>query len=426
MTSLEAILGDECTFGEHFVTALAYTAVILNQPIARTTVFPNGFVMPPEGSTNIMDTSHVDRPYDLEDKQLRTWWTRYPAKGEGYTGIHETMEHMRTLLHNEQFDGVFAFSQGAALAGILCAMASQIPCRYVSQSLDSLHRINLTALLGISFQLERPYLYSPFLINGKPPQPPFKLAILCTGFTTPDFHVFGSLFREQKIQTNTLHTMGRNDNFFEEYTSISSLVDYCQDPTVRMHDGVWAALVAEGFDILIVAQDSYIGLRETLISLRELCKQEHFDGIIGFSQGAALGSLICAMLERPHLYPEFLVNGRPPQSPIRFGVFMSGIQLGASSVAHVYHGYKIQTPCLLLAAANDPVVYPMLFNIFPMLFESSKTVVHDRGHAVPSGQKWQKLIAEYIKELCRALHAEPTPIDERSGVDNFMAWQARL
>ncbi|KAG8888960.1 hypothetical protein FRB98_006358 [Tulasnella sp. 332] len=171
--------------------------------------------------------------------------------------------------------------------------------------------------------------------------------------------------------------------------------------------------------------DSYHGLRETIVSLRDLCKREKFDGVIGFSQGAALGSLICAMLERPHVYPEFLIDGEPPQPPMRFGVFMSGIQLGASSVAAVYDGHKIQTPCLLLAAANDIVAHPRQFNIFPMLFEHSKAVLHDRGHNIPSGPKWQKLIADYIRDSCPPIRLESTTY-RRSRVDDSTMWQARL
>jgi len=54
------------------------------------------------------------------------------------------------------------------------------------------------------------------------------------------------------------------------------------------------------------------GLEESLAHLRDILRTQRFEGVFGFSQGAAMAALLAALLERPHLHPSFLVDGEPP------------------------------------------------------------------------------------------------------------------
>lgn len=58
------------------------------------------------------------------------------------------------------------------------------------------------------------------------------------------------------------------------------------------------------------------GLHDAIMTIKDMLVKQRFDGIFGFSQGGAFASLISAMLEQPELYPEFLVDGKPPHPPL--------------------------------------------------------------------------------------------------------------
>ncbi|KAG8860284.1 hypothetical protein FRB96_003933 [Tulasnella sp. 330] len=134
----------------------------------------------------------------------RAWWRSNPEKTH-YSQLSETVKYLRDLMHKEQFDGVFGFSQGAGLVGLLCAM------------------------------LERPHVHPEFLIDGQPPQPPFKFAIVVSGFKPADISL-APLFEDYTIQTPTLHVLGNTDLIVTRERS-HGLIDVCENPRVEKHKG---------------------------------------------------------------------------------------------------------------------------------------------------------------------------------------------
>lgn len=64
-----------------------------------------------------------------------------------------------------------------------------------------------------------------------------------------------------------------------------------------------------------------VGIDQILPVLQDVLKTRTFDGVFGFSQGAALAGLLTALLERPYMYPAFLVDGRPPHPPLLVTLF---------------------------------------------------------------------------------------------------------
>jgi dienelactone hydrolase len=111
------------------------------------------------------------------------WWH------EGFSGWERTREWVADLLRTEpRFDGIFGFSQGAALTGLLAAI----------------------------------------------PDPRFDFAIMVGGFTS-NLPQHAELFR-QKIVMPSVHVMGRSDGIVPVRESLL-LADRFADPLVIQHPG---------------------------------------------------------------------------------------------------------------------------------------------------------------------------------------------
>lgn len=82
-----------------------------------------------------------------------------------------------------------------------------------------------------------------------------------------------------------------------------------------------------------------IGWDDTLHYLRKvLIEQGPFDGVLGFSQGGALGGYLTALLERPTLDPIFSAPATSseenwPHPPFKFAILVSGLVPAAPAMA---------------------------------------------------------------------------------------------
>jgi pimeloyl-ACP methyl ester carboxylesterase len=117
------------------------------------------------------------------------WWH------EGFRGWERTRDWMVKLVGLQRYDGVFGFSQGAALAGLLAALCDATPA---------------------------------------PAPVSFGLAIMVGGFTsTSPQHA--QLFK-QKLQVPSLHIMGRRDAVIPMPDS-QRLAERFAHPVIIEHDG---------------------------------------------------------------------------------------------------------------------------------------------------------------------------------------------
>ncbi|TFK49247.1 hypothetical protein OE88DRAFT_402128 [Heliocybe sulcata] len=66
------------------------------------------------------------------------------------------------------------------------------------------------------------------------------------------------------------------------------------------------------------------GIERTITKLRDTLQNDHFEGVLGFSQGSTLAVMLCALLEKPDIYPHFLVDGKAPHPPLKFCVAVTG------------------------------------------------------------------------------------------------------
>ncbi|KAF9517426.1 hypothetical protein BS47DRAFT_1291075 [Hydnum rufescens UP504] len=144
----------------------------------------------------------------------------------------------------------------------------------------------------------------------------------------------------------------------------------------------------------------YRGHAEAFQYVRDfLAKTEvPFHGVLGFSQGAAMAALITVFLERPDVFPSFLVDGKSPHPPLRFGVFVSGfvrpLDISLSSVFST--GVKFSTPSLHVLGRNDVIVSTARSKTLIDVFESPRIEWHDGGHFVPSKATWRQFFKNYF------------------------------
>lgn len=134
------------------------------------------------------DTSNLDSSADTDWK---SWWVTNQNKPDYYK-LDKAFDSVRDAIEKDgPFDGVMGFSQGAAMAGVLC---SQI---------HNLHE----------------------------KQPPVKYGVLFCGFRiAPEEY---QKFFEPPIATNTLHVLGSLDTVVSEERSLG-LWNACDEKTRTM------------------------------------------------------------------------------------------------------------------------------------------------------------------------------------------------
>lgn len=127
-------------------------------------------------------------------------------------------------------------------------------------------------------------------------------------------------------------------------------------------------------------QATYVGWAESRATLLDLWEQEQFDGILGFSQGAAAAAMLCAEL-------------RP-----RFGVFVSGfVPNDACAAASLLAGVDASVPTLHVLGAGDELVTPERSRALADLFEDARLVTHEGGHMIPSGAAVRAEVASFVE-----------------------------
>lgn len=137
------------------------------------------------------------------------------------------------------------------------------------------------------------------------------------------------------------------------------------------------------------------GLEESILLLRDILQRDRYDGVFGFSQGAAMAALLAALLERPHLYPPFLVDGEAPHPPFKFCVAVSGFKAPGSLSAEIF-GTSYSTPTLHVLGRNDVIVIEERSKGLLDLSQNKRLEEHDGGHFVPSKANWREFMRNYL------------------------------
>lgn len=139
-----------------------------------------------------------------------------------------------------------------------------------------------------------------------------------------------------------------------------------------------------------------IGLPESLTVIRDILKTRRFEGIMGFSQGAACAAIVAALLERPETYPPFLIDGNPPHPPMKFCIAVSGFKL-TDPICDPLFSPSYSTPTLHVLGKNDVVVIEERTRKLIDVSSNKRVEEHEGGHFVPTKGSWRKFLAEYIR-----------------------------
>lgn len=139
------------------------------------------------------------------------------------------------------------------------------------------------------------------------------------------------------------------------------------------------------------------GLEDSILLLRDILQRDRYDGVFGFSQGAAMAALLAALLEQPHSYPPFLIDGEAPHPPFKFCVAVSGFKAPGSLSAETF-GTSYSTPTLHVLGRNDVIVIKERSKGLLDLSQNKRLEEHDGGHFVPSKANWREFFRNYLAD----------------------------
>ncbi|GJN91639.1 hypothetical protein Rhopal_004662-T1 [Rhodotorula paludigena] len=141
---------------------------------------------------------------------------------------------------------------------------------------------------------------------------------------------------------------------------------------------------------------------ETLQYLRGILeKSGPFDGVFGFSQGAACAAMLAALCENPSLDPIFAEpssdpNVQWPPKPFQFAILSAGF-FPLDPRTSAYFDTKPKTPTLHILGKGDTIVGEERSVPLTQAFDGARVEWHEGGHHTPSKASWRKFIQAYIE-----------------------------
>ncbi|MHA6764931.1 hypothetical protein [Streptacidiphilus sp. PAMC 29251] len=123
-------------------------------------------------------------------------------------------------------------------------------------------------------------------------------------------------------------------------------------------------------------------------------QQPHFDGIFGFSQGAALASLLVGMRG-----PNGQVPGRQPLG-FEFAMMVGGFRSDSARHADLYASRKSYTlPSLHIMGRSDSIVPIGDSRVLADQFVSPLVLEHSGGHVIPGTPSVREGVASFLSRM---------------------------
>ncbi|NXK44445.1 OVCA2 Esterase, partial [Chauna torquata] len=127
------------------------------------------------------------------------------------------------------------------------------------------------------------------------------------------------------------------------------------------------------------------GLEESLSAVAAaLVEHGPFDGLLGFSQGAALAAMVCALRARGD-----------PRFPVAFAILVAGFASRAPAHGHFYRE-PIALPTLHVVGDTDAVIAAHLSRELAQCFVEPVIVTHPGGHFVPVAAPQKKAYLDFL------------------------------
>nr|XP_060613707.1 esterase OVCA2 [Anolis sagrei ordinatus] len=156
--------------------------------------------------------------------------------------------------------------------------------------------------------------------------------------------------------------------------------------------GWWFSNPSDGTFNALEESESCSGLDESLEAVASaFAERGPFSGLMGFSQGAALVGILCALQQRGD-----------PRFPFRFALLVAGFQSKAGP-HRAYYNAPIAVPSIHVVGESDRVIPAHMSMELADHFEGARTLLHPGGHFVPAAAPQKK---EYIAFLAQFSKAE--------------------
>ncbi|KAL4647574.1 hypothetical protein GN956_G8032 [Arapaima gigas] len=162
--------------------------------------------------------------------------------------------------------------------------------------------------------------------------------------------------------------------------------------------GWWFSdIQAQSFDARQECEVS-LGLEESVEVVREAVRTlGPFDGILGFSQGAALVAMLCALQEQ-QVEPDFKFH---------FAILVAGFQSACSQHAKFYTCGPLTIPSLHVFGQTDRVIPEAMSRELLPRFRSPQVLTHPGGHFVPATSAYRQVYQEFLQKF--QAKGEPMP-----------------
>lgn len=136
--------------------------------------------------------------------------------------------------------------------------------------------------------------------------------------------------------------------------------------------------------------ESSLGLEESIEAVKTAVKDlGPFDGILGFSQGAALVAMLCALQEQK-LQPDF---------NFRFAILVAGFRSACSQHQQFYKGPVITIPSLHVFGQDDRVIPEEMSRDLLPAFDGAQILFHPGGHFVPAASSHRQTYQDFLKKF---------------------------
>ncbi|KAI5620003.1 esterase OVCA2 [Silurus asotus] len=136
--------------------------------------------------------------------------------------------------------------------------------------------------------------------------------------------------------------------------------------------------------------ESSLGLEQSLEAVRMAVKNlGPFDGILGFSQGAALVAMLCS-LQGQKLEATF---------NFRFAILVAGFRSACAQHQYLYKGVNVMVPSLHVFGQDDKVIPEQMSQDLLPLFQGAHVLNHQGGHFVPASSAHKHIYQEFLKSF---------------------------
>uniref|UniRef100_A0A8D0L5K3 Esterase OVCA2 n=1 Tax=Sphenodon punctatus TaxID=8508 RepID=A0A8D0L5K3_SPHPU len=148
----------------------------------------------------------------------------------------------------------------------------------------------------------------------------------------------------------------------------------------------------ETFDALEKAA-SCKGLEESLDAVAKVfAEQGPFDGLVGFSQGAALVAMLCTLQQQGDT-----------RFPFDFAIIIAGFK--SQAAAHgSYYQEPIVVPTLHVLGETDRVIPAQMSRELASHFADPTILTHPGGHFIPASAPQKRVYLEFLGRFERKWH----------------------